>query len=548
LKLCAIVPSHNHHQAIGRIVEQLQAAGLAVFVIDDGSGEPTRNVIAALHDEARQIRVARLDSNRGKGAAVIHGFKQALQAGFTHALQVDADGQHDLHALPRLLAACRRHPEAVICGRPLYDRSIPLGRRIGHWVTDLWVWVETLSFRIVASMCGLRVYPLAAVRTVIEREPVGQRMDFDTSILVRLFWRGTPPLLVPVKVIYPPGNSSNFKLLADNWRITRMHTRLVITMLLRLPSILSHRPPQVEGQARHWSGLRERGGLWGLRFTAMAYRLLGRRACLGLLVPLVGYFYCFGAGREQRRNSRAFLARALGREPGFRDGYRHFFSFATGALDTFAAWVGGLQADRILSENAAALKQVVQDPRGALIVISHLGNIDLARALLDQKTRERLTLLVHTRHAANYNRLLQEFRAEAGLNMIQVTEVGPDTAVDIKERVERGEWIVIAGDRTPVLSRGRVTLAPFMGTEAAFSDGPWILASLLECPVYLMFCLRQGSHYRLTMEPFAERVILPRAERKEALRGYIARYAGRLERYARAEPYQWFNFFDFWAH
>ena len=302
------------------------------------------------------------------------------------------------------------------------------------------------------------------------------------------------------------------------------------------------------GAASHWSSLRERGALWGLRFTAAVYRLLGRRASRALLVPSVAYFYCFGAGREQRRSARVFLARALGREPGFWDGYRHFFSFATGALDTFAAWVGNLPAGTVLAENAETLKQLVQDPRGALIVISHLGNIDLARALLDQEIRERLTLLVHTRHAANYNRLLQEFRAEAGLNMIQVTEVGPDTAVDLKERVERGEWIVIAGDRTPVLSRGRVTLAPFMGADAAFSEGPWILASLLECPVYLMFCLRQGRHYRLIMEPFAERVILPRSERKEALRGYVARYAARLERYARAEPYQWYNFFDFWAH
>jgi predicted LPLAT superfamily acyltransferase len=548
LRICAIVPSHDHGAVIGRIVARLREAGLPVFIVDDGSGEPARSVIAALHDEGNAIHVTRLEPNKGKGAAVIRGFERALQAGFTHALQIDADGQHDLDALPRLLAASRQYPEAVICGRPHYDDSIPLGRRIGHWLTDVWVWIETLSFRIVASMCGLRVYPLMAVRTIIEHEPVGQRMDFDTSILVRLFWRGTPPLLVPVKVIYPPGNNSNFKPLADNWRITKMHTRLVITMLLRLPSILLHRPPRLPADASHWSGLRERGALWGLRFTAAVYRLLGRRACQALLVPVVAYFYGFVAGREQRQGSRAFLARALGRQPGFRDGYRHFFSFATGALDTFAAWVGGLPAGTVEPENAEILERIVADPRGALIVISHLGNVDLARALLDPRTRNRLTLLVHTRHAANYNRLLREFRAESGLNMIQVAEVGPDTAIDLKERAERGEWIVIAGDRTPVSGQGRVSSAAFMGSEADFSDGPWILGSLLECPVYLMFCLRQGRRYRLIMEPFAERIILPRAERKEALRDCVARYAMRLEHHARAVPYQWFNFFDFWAH
>ncbi|MGH6882176.1 MAG: glycosyltransferase family 2 protein [Hypericibacter sp.] len=548
MRYCAIVPSHDHHAVIGRIVDRLREAGLPVFVIDDGSGEPARSAIAALHDEKNAVVVTRLEPNRGKGAAVIRGFELALQAGFTHAVQVDADGQHDLDALPQLLAASRHHPEAVICGRPVYDRSIPLGRRVGHWITDFWVWIETLSFRIVASMCGFRVYPLAAVKTVIEREPIGQRMDFDTGLLVRLFWRGTPPLLIPVKVIYPPGNSSNFKMLADNWRITRMHTRLVITMLLRLPSILAHRPPRLASEPSHWSGLRERGALWGLRFTAAVYRLLGRQACEALLVPVVAYFYGFVAGREQREGSRTFLTRALGRKPGFRDGYRHFFSFASGALDTFAAWTGGLPPGTVEPDNAALLKTVVDDPRGALIVISHLGNIDLARALLDEATRNRLTLLVHTRHAANYNRLLREFRAEAGLNMIQVTEVGPDTAIDLQERVERGEWIVIAGDRTPVTGLMRTSPALFMGAEANFSDGPWILGSLLDCPVHLMFCLRRGRRYRLIMEPFAERVILPRAERKEALQGYVKNYAARLEHHARAVPYQWFNFFDFWAH
>lgn len=548
MRICAIVPSHNHHAEIGRIVARLREAGLPVFVIDDGSDEPARSVIAALHDASTGVAVTRLDPNRGKGTAVIRGFELALQAGFTHALQIDADGQHDLDVLPRMLTAARQHSEAVICGRPHYDDSIPLSRRIGHWVTDFWVWIETLSFRIVASMCGFRIYPLAAVRTVIDRERVGQRMDFDTDILVRLFWRGTPPLLVPVKVIYPPGNSSNFELLADNWRIAKMHTRLVVTMLFRLPSVLSHRPPRLTADASHWSGLRERGALWGLHFMAAVYRLLGRRVCQALLVPVVAYFYGFIAGREQRRGSRVFLARALGRQPGFRDGYRHFYSFATGALDVFAAWTGGLPAGTVVPENPEILARAVKDPRGALIVISHLGNVDLARALLDPPTLNRLTLLVHTRHAANYNRLLREFRAEAGLNMIQVTEIGPDTAIDLKDRVERGEWIVIAGDRTPVAGQGRVSPAVFMGAEAYFSEGPWILGSLLECPVYLMFCLRQGRHYRLIMEPFTERIILPRAERKERLRDYVARYAARLEHHARAVPYQWFNFFYFWAH
>jgi glycosyltransferase involved in cell wall biosynthesis len=214
-----------------------------VFVIDDGSGEPARSVIAALHDPENGVTVRRLEPNRGKGGAVIEGIRLAGQGGFTHGVQVDADGQHDLEALPGLLRLARSHPLALVSGQPFYDSSIPTGRKIGRWITHVWVWIETLSFRIADSMCGFRVYPLAAMRALLAEETVGQRMDFDIEVMVRLFWRGTPIATLPVRVIYPPDNISNFDLLRDNWRITKMHTRLVLTMLPRLPSILAHRPP-----------------------------------------------------------------------------------------------------------------------------------------------------------------------------------------------------------------------------------------------------------------------------------------------------------------
>ncbi len=471
------------------------------------------------------------------GAAVVEGFRLAWEAGFTHALQVDADGQHDLDALPALLARAAERPDALVSGQPLYDASIPVGRKIGRWITHVWVWIETVSLRITDSMCGFRVYPLAAVRSLLSEETVGRRMDFDTEIMVRLFWRGTAVEMVPVKVIYPPGNSSNFDLLRDNWRISKMHARLVFAMLRRLVG-----PPRA---SRHWAAMAERGAYWGLRFCAAAYLLLGRRGCRVVLAPVALYFFLFGG--EQRRASRLFLGRALNRPPSLAEGYRHFFSFASRALDSFIAWTGGIAQDAVRAADPEALAAFCADPRGAVLVVAHLGNVDLARALLDEKTRARLTVLVHTRHAVNYNRMLREFRPDAAMNLIQVTEIGPETAIDLKDRVERGEWVVIAGDRTPVRSRGRVSRVPFLGAEAAFSHGPWVLAAVLGCPLRLLFCLREGAGWRLTLEPFAEQVVLPRRDRDAALRGYAAAYAARLEDFARRAPFQWYNFFDFWA-
>jgi len=224
------------------IVGALRDHGLPVIIVDDGSSEPAREAIAKLHVPELDVEVIRLDRNLGKGAAVAAGLRRARERGSSHAVQVDADGQHDIAQLAALLAASRARSEAVVSGRAVYDASVPLARRYGRWVTHIWVWVETLSFRIADSMCGFRVYPLAATLAVLDSEPVGQGMDFDTGIMVRLFWRGVPVVQIPVGVVYPKGNTSNFRLLQDNWLVTRMHARLVIGMLGRLPSILRNRP------------------------------------------------------------------------------------------------------------------------------------------------------------------------------------------------------------------------------------------------------------------------------------------------------------------
>lgn len=546
MKPCALVPSHDHWRALPDVVAALRGHGLPVIIVDDGSGPEAAQAIAALHDPEGGIQVHRRPQNGGKGAAVIDGFRLAAAQGFTHAVQVDADGQHDPAALPTLLEAARAHPGTVVSGQPQYDASAPLGRRIGRWITHVWVFVETLSLRITDSMCGFRVYPLAPCLELLEHERVGRRMDFDTEIMVRLFWRGVPPVMVPVRVIYPPDNTSNFRMWADNVRITTMHTRLVLGMLWRLPSILRRRPPASLHQSGHWAGMAERGALWGLAFVAAAYGLLGRAACTWVMAPIVGYFFL--TGRRQRRASRAYLGRVLNRQPSGLERWRHFMNFAGRALDAFAAWSGAVPRSALELGNHEALARAAADPRGALLVVSHHGNIELSQALMDPLLRQRLTVLVHTRHAENYNRLLAAHRGETAARMLQVTEIGPDTAIMLRERIEAGEWIAMAGDRVPVLSRGRVSRVPFLGRLAEFSHGPWILAALLGCPVLLLFCRQvAGEGWHLSVEPFAERIDLPRGDRAAVLEHWTGRYAARLERECREAPLQWYNFYDFWA-
>jgi predicted LPLAT superfamily acyltransferase len=543
---CAVIPTFNHMEALPAITARLRAQGLPVIIVDDGSGDPAASAIAALHDPHNQVTVHRHDANLGKGVTVCEGFRLAFECGYTHVLQVDADGQHDLAVIADLLARAEAHPDAVISGAPIYDESAPLGRKVGRWVTHLWVFLETLSFRITDSMCGLRVYPLAAVQRLLSQERVGARMDFDTDIMVRLFWRGVPPVMVPVKVVYPPGNRSNFDLLRDNLRISWMHARLVLTMLLRLRSILANRPRRIAGDTSHWAALIERGAVWGVAFVAAVYRLFGRRLCSAIMWPIVGFFYL--TGTEQRQAARDYLRRVLLRKPGHRDGLRLHMDFANRAVDTFGAWIGAIPPTALSCDPPDALMRMAADPRGAVIVVSHHGNAEFSQAMLAPDMRGRLTVLVHTRHAENYNRILSKFRPTAGGRMLQVTEFDPQTAILLKERIEVGEWVAIAGDRVPVLSEGRVSRVPFLGDPADFSQGPWIIAALLECPVYLLFCRREsGERWRLSVELFADHVALPRGRREEALAEYAAAYARRLERECREAPWQWYNFFDFWA-
>lgn len=544
MKLCAIIPSHNHYQHTGDIVATLCRHGVPVIIIDDGSSDPARTILAKLHNKEQGCSVYRTPKNSGKGAAVIRGMRIAMTAGYTHALQVDADGQHDLSDLQSFIDLAQKHPKATICGAPDYDRSVPLGRKFGRWITHVWVWIETLSFRITDSMCGFRIYPLGAVRPLLNADTIGQHMDFDTDIIVRLFWRGVPPLMYPIKVIYPKENSSNFDMLKDNWRITKMHTRLFLTMLARLPKIISSRPPRLDEGTR-WAALSERGIYFGLKFCAITCRLLGRGGQRFILAPIVLYFYATGS--VQRRASVQFLTRALGRAPTRVEVYKNFLNFAMRAVDVFLAWIGHLPKEILQLSDRAIINKAIADERGGLLVVPHFGNVEVVRALIDKEMLHRITVLVHTQHAVKYNRIIEEASADASMNMMEVTEVGPETIIALKERVELGGWVVIAGDRVPVKGDKNTVSTPFFGHDAPFPQGPWILASLLGCPVYLLFSYLRQGRYCVTMEYVAEKVILPRGERDETIRKYVNLYAQRLEVYCRKAPDQWYNFFNFWS-
>ena len=578
LNPCLLIPCYNHAAPLAGVLARLKPLGLPCLLIDDGSEPVAAAALDALAKEHGDwLSLLRHSENLGKGAAVMTGLRAALARGFSHGVQIDADGQHELSDVPRLLAEATAHPAALVSGRPLYDDSVPKGRLYGRYVTHVWVWIETLSFAIEDSMCGFRVYPLAASCALFDEVRLGRRMDFDTEVMVRLHWRGVPVRFVPTRVIYPQDGSSHFRLWRDNLAISWMHTRLVCRLLwdlggklLRLPARLWQQskvrwlgspdregsPPQGEGWLawgkRHWSRTPERGSWLGMQIMLASYRLLGRGGFKALLYPVIGYFWL--TGRRQRAASEQYLARLeafaaandIPLPAGPRSSFRHFLRFGEAALDKLAGWRGDIPPEQVELVGREHYEAALASGRGLLLLGSHLGDLELCRALGTRDGQVRINALVFTRHAARFNALLKQINPGASLNLIQVQEMGADTAILLKEKIEAGEWVVIVGDRTSVTREKRVVWADFLDQPAPFPLGPFALASVLACPVYLMFGLKEQGRFRVHFEPFAERLLLPRAQREAALRHWVQAYADRLQHHCLQAPLDWFNFFDFW--
>jgi len=235
---CAVIPVFDHERAVAAVVDGLGKVGLACILVDDGSGPACSRELDRIASLGPGVTLIRLPTNSGKGAAVAAGLRAAQAAGRTHALQVDADGQHDLSDAARFLDEARRHPQSLVCGRPVFDDRMPASRHYGRYLTHAMVWLNTLSFDIPDSMCGYRVYPLEPMIRLLDSVHIGSFMAFDIEVLVRLHWAGQPMRWLETRVSYPADGVSHFRLWADNLRITGMHTRLFLGMLRRLPMIL----------------------------------------------------------------------------------------------------------------------------------------------------------------------------------------------------------------------------------------------------------------------------------------------------------------------
>ncbi|OCR27039.1 glycosyl transferase [Pseudomonas syringae] len=299
---------------------------------------------------------------------------------------------------------------------------------------------------------------------------------------------------------------------------------------------------------KHWADHEERGSFMLMQLTAWAAKRLGRRVLSPLLYGIVLYFFLFG--RQARKSAWEYqrrLAQWSARPellPTQRRVFGQFMAFADSLLDKLDVWNGKLRLEQIDIVDPAGLRTQLRGQRGQMLVGAHLGNLEVCRALAELGEKVTMNVLVHTKHAERFNRLLGEAGA-THLRLIQVSELNPMIMLQLSERLDRGEWLAIAGDRV-ALHGGRNAKVDFLGGKAAFPQGPWLLAGLLKCPIHLIFCLKGANGYRVILEPFADAIEWRRSDRQHVIGQWAQRYADRLSHYCLQAPQQWFNFYPFW--
>ena len=301
-------------------------------------------------------------------------------------------------------------------------------------------------------------------------------------------------------------------------------------------------------ETTHWSKTEERGSLVGMRFLIGVYRLLGRYILWIFLFPVVTYFFLTGKAANQAlseyfNNLHATYPDAPNNSLWNR--YKLFLIYANSIFDRFDAWLGKIDPAGIDYNDESIFPQIVESGQGAIFIGSHLGNLEVCRAL-GQNFSSVINVLVFTQHAEKFNQVLSEINPDVKTNLYQLANITPDLAMILKDKLESGEFVVIVADRTSTTNPGKSFDEEFLGQMARFPQGPFILACLLDSPVYWIYCFKRGGRYRVIFEFVADTLYEQRKQRLDSLQKVVKQYVNRLEFYTRSYPFQWFNFHRFW--
>ncbi|MCL4136833.1 UNVERIFIED_CONTAM: hypothetical protein GTU68_055227 [Idotea baltica] len=552
-QVCVVIPCYRHVAPLKGYIDRVLKHSLPVILVDDGNSFDEAKELAELVDtlpSSAIVSLLRLDENRGKGAAVLEGIREAQRQGFTHVLQIDADAQHCAEDIPVFLRASSENPQALILGSPVFDNNAPKSRVWGRKLTTAMIALQTWSLSVADGLFGFRIYPVAEVIAVLENNSIEERMGFDVEILVRLLWRGCAVVNIESNVSYPKDGVSNFNYLRDNIVLTALHTRLFLIGLICGPIgriRLLRRP-----KSPKWFEKKERGSRFALQLVMLLYRFGGRSLLELLLFPVIFYFYCTDS--VARKGSSQYLKQLKefypeAKIPKFGATYFHLHRFGQKIISSLEAWRGEYSGSDIYWGGRQKVASLIEAGQGGLVISAHVGCLDVCRATHKERKGFTIVPLMYIKNALKFRNFLEQIAPESSLEVLAVDEIHAGVAMEIRQRIARGEFIAILADRQALQSPGRTVEVSFLGKKTQLPEGPFALAKALDCPVFTFFACY--SEERKQYDAWWEELPIPqpkaRSERRAALAEMAQEYTKRLEEVCRKSPLQWFNFYDYWG-
>ena len=305
----------------------------------------------------------------------------------------------------------------------------------------------------------------------------------------------------------------------------------------------------------HWSKMKERGSFAGIQILVWIYQILGKGFFKVCFFPVMLYFYLTG-GRARKAIQDYWQQVEItrgGQRSGYWQTHKHafklFLQFGFAIVDKFDAWLGKIGLDDIEIADHSAFTDLTS-AGGAVVLSSHLGNMEICRAIFScGANKKKLNVITYNEHAPSFNNFLKKVNPEAAINFVHINDFGPDDTIKLKQKIEDGEVVVIFADRTSVNNPESVQYVPFLSKDAPIAVGPFALATIMDCPVFFMSCIKnaQSGRYTTYIERFAEPTKVKRKERAAYFQALMEKYTSRLTYYCLKAPYQWYNFFDFWT-
>ena len=557
------MPFYNHPQNIKALIAALKTYNLPVIVVDDGSDEASKQILAEL-ERTEGILLLTRAQNGGKGIAMKDGFKFALNRGFSHVLQIDADFQHDAALIGEFLRESETYPQSIVCANPIYGDDAPKSRVHGRKITNFWVAINTLSLGIRDAMCGFRVYPLEQLKKAAAKSKTN-RMEFDIEILVNAARQGVDMRWIDTCVRYEKGGVSHFKMVRDNALISLMHAKcffslpkFMLSKIWRACELnLSEKnaastqisvEPQENAEQNLWWKKQERGGAFFLRLSLFLAQILPE-FILKLIVKIVVWFYYIFSKNEReniaafRRNLSVFAGTQTLKGTSV---FSHFEAFGGAICDKFRVWKGKIKDSELEIIDLERIKsELIGAQKGQILLTAHLGNVEICKALGARVDGFRMVILVYDKNSREFNEALKRISQNDGsVRMMLVNELDVAAMLELKNIVENGEHIGIMGDRTP-LGGDKAARVKFLGKEASFNYGPYLIAGILGVKISSLWCQKIDGKFRIELVPLASAVKLGR-DKAAAARQCLQIYVRELENRCKQTPAQWFNFFDFW--